>query len=70
MKHGVDFYTHFTAQVTVHFPDGKEDCQHCRYCRSYDSLKRWRCALTDEDIFQPFGFVGNECPLKSLEVEQ
>jgi hypothetical protein len=59
----VDYYTHGTVTLDVSFPEDKTVCQWCRFCRNEDSLRRWKCLLTDEYIVYPFHSVGNECPI-------
>lgn len=60
---GVKFYTKAVGTVTVYFPEDRSVCNQCRYCRNEDSLKRWKCLLTDEYLLYPFVSVGNDCPL-------
>jgi hypothetical protein len=66
----VDYYTHGTVTLDVSFPENRVVCQWCRFCRNEDSLKRWKCLLTDEYIVYPFYSVGNECPIILNEVQK
>lgn len=68
-KGGVRFYTLAEGTVRVFFPEGKTVCQWCRYARNEDSLRRWRCLLTDEYLVYPFDSIGNQCPLKIIKEE-
>lgn len=63
-ERGVSYYTKGTAVITVGFPEDKTVCQWCRFCRNEDSLKRWKCLLTDEYIVYPFITRGRECPIE------
>ena len=67
---GVKYYTTAKAEITVHFPEDKTICQYCPYCRNGDSLKRWKCYITNEYLLFPFNTVGNLCPLKFEEGEK
>jgi len=69
-NHSVTYYTHGTATIVVHFPEDKTVCQYCRYVRNEDSLKRWKCLLTDEYLLYPFASVGNKCPIILEDVEK
>jgi len=69
-KNCVTYYTDGTATVTVHFPEDRTVCQYCPYCRNEDSLKRWKCLLTDEYVLYPFVSVGNKCPIIFEEVKK
>lgn len=64
---GITYYTAAEANIKVFFPEDKTVCQYCRYVRNEDSLKRWKCLLTDEYLVYPFNGVGNNCPLKITE---
>ena len=66
---GVKFYTLAEGTVHVYFPEGRTVCQWCRYARNEDSLRRWRCLLTDEYLVYPFDSIGNQCPLKIVKEE-
>lgn len=66
---GVKYYTTAKATVTVHFPEDRTVCQYCPYCRNEDSLKRWKCLLTNEYLVYPLVSVGNECPFIQIEEE-
>jgi hypothetical protein len=46
----VDFYTHGVVRMNVHFPHGKADCRHCRFCRYREPFNLYQCSLTDEYI--------------------
>lgn len=66
-EQGVSYYTTGRLTVDVHFPEDKTVCQWCPYCRNEDSLKRWRCLITNEYLVYPFVSVGNECPITFKE---
>lgn len=60
----VTYYTRGKAEFSVSFPEDKTVCQWCPYCRNEDSLKRWKCLLTNEYIVYPFSTRGNQCPIE------
>ena len=64
VKGEVLYYTTGVATVVVNFPEDRVVCQWCPYCRNEDSLKRWKCLLTDEYLVYPFQGRGNECPVE------
>lgn len=70
LKRGIDYYTKAKGEIFVSFPEDKTVCQHCRYARNEDSLKRWKCLLTDELLLYPFISVGNKCPLVLIEEKE
>lgn len=64
MKNGVSHYVTGTAQVTVHFPEGRVCCQWCPlFLRYEENFKRYSCRLTGEWIFNPFHGAGGRCPI-------
>ena len=65
MINGVDHYTHGTAEVTIHFPNGDEACRWCWLFLKYEeNYKRYSCKLKKEWILDPIHFRGEKCPLK------
>lgn len=60
---GVSFFTTAAAQVKVHFPEGDVCCGWCPYCRPEKETKRHWCNLTHSILYNPFGGVGELCPL-------
>lgn len=58
------YYTKAAGRVEVSFPEDRTVCQWCPFCKSENSLKRWRCTLTEEFLIDPFFSVGNKCPLE------
>ena len=58
------WYTHGRLEMRVNFPEDRTVCQWCPYCRSEESLKRWKCLLTGELLVYPFLTVGGECPIE------
>lgn len=66
-KKGVLYYTHAKGEIKVSFPEKKTVCQYCKFSRNEDSLKRWRCLITNEILLYPFDCIGNECPLTLLD---
>jgi len=66
---GVSYYTHGEVCLPVHFPEDKVICQYCQFCYCESDLKRWRCRLTREMIYNPHAGVGVECPIK-IELEE
>lgn len=69
-ERGIGYYTRAQGVVKVAFPEDRTVCQWCKYARNEDSLKRWRCVLTDEYLIYPFTTVGNRCPLELIEKEE
>lgn len=64
---GVSYYTKGGIALTVHFPEDMTVCQWCPFCRNEDSLKRWKCLLTNEYIVYPFTSRGEKCPIELEE---
>lgn len=60
---GVTSYATLVAIVPIHFPDGKIVCSGCRFCRSDEALKRYRCLLTDDILYHPITEIGDHCPI-------
>lgn len=53
-KNGVAYFTKAVASLTVHFPEDKVMCSHCDFCYSEGDLKRFRCRITHDEIYNPF----------------
>ena len=65
----VTSYTSMTLKYPVYFPAGMvPTCALCRYSYA-DSLKRARCRITDEVLYNYDRDLGDECPLVETEVE-
>lgn len=65
MKNGVSFYTHGSARIVVHFPEGDECCRWCPlFLRYEENFKRYSCRLTGEWIIEPQHERGEQCPLE------
>lgn len=60
---GVSYYTKIPVHIIISFPENMTFCQWCRFCRNEDSLKRWKCLLTDEYLAKPFTSIGVDCPI-------
>ena len=64
VERSVLYYTTGRVTLEIHFPENRVVCQWCRFCRNEDSLKRWKCLLTDEYLVYPFQGRGHECPVE------
>lgn len=64
LKSGVTHYETRYAIVPIHFPDGKIVCSGCRFCRSDEALRRFRCLLTDDILYRPVTETGERCPIR------
>jgi ribosomal protein S27E len=64
-EHGVSFYTKGIVTFEIFFPETCTDCGHCNYCYkpSSDDMKRCKCSLTQEYIYQPMIGRGRLCPI-------
>ncbi|MDD5883059.1 MAG: hypothetical protein PUD70_03120 [Firmicutes bacterium] len=56
---GVLWYT--SAEVTIHFPEGRVCCDLCPLMETY---ARKQCRRTGEYLLDTRATVGYECPLK------
>lgn len=65
LKSGVTHYETRYAIVPIHFPDGKIVCSGCRFCRSDEALRRFRCLLTDDILYRPVTETGARCPVRT-----
>lgn len=67
-ENGVKFYSMGQANINVAFPEDDICCNWCQFCRAESDLKRFRCRLTNEMIYNPFVGISSKCPL-SFESE-
>jgi hypothetical protein len=68
---GIKAYVKAQATVTVYFPiDYKDNASiACIHCPFYRTTYR-KCGLNESIVNYPEKFVGHECPLIQVEVEE
>lgn len=65
---GVKSYITGECTIQVHFPVDDKDraeicCRHCPYLSSNERM----CQLNKEPVAYPNKYVGDKCPLKTIE---
>ena len=64
MTSGIEFYTEGEIRMKVYFPEGREDCRHCRFCRYSEAFGLYRCNLTEAYIEKAeLGRRSETCPI-------
>lgn len=68
---GVKGYVTAQAVVTVHFPvDWKGNAEvNCRHCPFLSSNERM-CQLNKQPVAYPQKFVGDQCPMEEVKMEE
>lgn len=57
-------YVSGSLKVAIHLHPNMPYCISCRMCIYEHGYQRYRCAATDEYLFNPSKEIGLECPVE------
>lgn len=63
-ENGVKWYTKGIAEIEINFPENDVTCKWCPFCRSESDLGRFWCRLNNAMLYNPYGGIGEKCPIK------
>lgn len=64
LESGVKFYTKAYLQTPICFPENEVCCWYCLLFNKHTE----ECRVTNETIYKPKNFVGNQCPLREEKI--